>query len=229
VPTHLVIFDCDGVLVDSERLAVDIDVRALADLGWAISREEVIHRFLGKSEADALIEIEAHLGRPLPARWDEPWAQEYARAFAEELEPVAGVREAVLTLMAQGYAVCVGSSGGHAKIRRNLVKTGLRDFFAEDIFSAADVEHGKPAPDLFQHAAARMGFAPDACVVVEDSQYGITAAHAAGMRAVGYAGGITPREQLQAADALICDMADLGATLARLTGAAPTARTVITP
>jgi beta-phosphoglucomutase-like phosphatase (HAD superfamily) len=74
-----------------------------------------------------------------------------------------------------------------------------------------------------------MGFAPDACVVVEDSQYGIAAAHAAGMQAVGYAGGITRREQLQAADALISDMADLGATLARLTGAAPTARTVITP
>jgi HAD superfamily hydrolase (TIGR01509 family) len=222
VLSHLVIFDCDGVLVDSERLAVEIDVRSLADLGWVITRDEVVHRFLGKSEADALLEIAAHLGRPLPAGWEEQWADEYAHAFAEQLQPVPGVREALKTIVAQGYAVCVGSSGGHAKIRRNLVKTGLRDVFAENIFSAADVANGKPAPDLFELAAASMGFEPQACVVVEDSQYGVAAAHAAGMKVVGYAGGITPREHLEAADAVIVGMDSLGDTLARLTGGART-------
>jgi len=221
VPNHLVIFDCDGVLVDSERLAVDIDVRVLADLGWEITRDEVIHRFLGKSEADVLVEIQAHLGRPLPTGWDEQWTDEYTRTFAEELEPVPGVGDAVSSLAGQGYAVCVASSGGHAKIRRNLQKTGLCTFFGGDVFSAADVPRGKPAPDLFLHAAETMGFVPGACVVVEDSQYGVAAARAAGMKVVGYAGGVTPREHLEGADAVILDMAHLAATLTRLTGAAP--------
>ena len=126
MPAHLVIFDCDGVLVDSERLAVDIDVRALAALGWTITREEVIRRFLGRSEPDVMREIVDHLGRPLPPGWEEHWAAEYRRAFDEELEAVPGVHATVSSIVAQGYAVCVGSSGGHEKIRRNLSRTGLR-------------------------------------------------------------------------------------------------------
>jgi len=218
VPTHLVIFDCDGVLVDSERLAVAIDVRALAALGWTITRDEVIHRFLGRSEADVLREIADHLGRPLPPGWEEHWAPEYRRAFDEELEAVPGVHRAVSSVVAQGYAVCVGSSGGHEKIRRNLTRTGLRGLFAEDIFSASDVSRGKPAPDLFLHAARAMGFDRADCVVVEDSQYGVAAARAAGMRVVGFAGGVTPRTQLEAADAVIVDMAELIQAVDRLTG-----------
>jgi len=199
VPAHLVIFDCDGVLVDSERVAVDIDVRALAALGWTITREEVIRRFLGRSEPDVMREIVDHLGRPLPPGWEEHWAAEYRRAFDEELEAVPGVHATVSSIVAQGYAVCVGSSGGHEKIRRNLSRTGLRGFFAEDIFSASDVRRGKPAPDLFLHAVRTMGCDRADCVVVEDSQYGVAAARAAGMRVIGFAGGVTPRTQLAVA------------------------------
>ena len=131
------------------------------------------------------------------------------------------MHDAVSSVVAQGYAVCVGSSGGHEKIRRNLSRTGLRGLFAEDIFSASDVSRGKPAPDLFLHAAAAMGFDRVDCVVVEDSQYGVAAARAAraaGMRVVGFAGGVTPRTQLEAADAVIVDVAELVRTVDRLTG-----------
>lgn len=216
VARRLVIFDCDGVLVDSERLAVDIDVRLLTELGWPITRDEVIHRFLGKSEADVLLEVEQHLGHPMPPGWDAGWATEYRRVFAAELEPVPGVAAAVESLRTAGYAVCVGSSGGHAKIRRSLDQTGLRAFFGEQIFSAEDVARGKPAPDLFLHAARSLGARPEETVVVEDSQYGVEAAHAAGMAVIGYAGGITPRQQLAAADRVVDDMAALPDAVAGL-------------
>lgn len=111
---------------------------------------------------------------------------------------------------------------GHAKIRRNLTRTGLLDPFGDNIFSAVDVPRGKPAPDLFLHAARSMGFDLAACVVVEDSQYGVTAARSAGMRVVGYSGGVTPEEQLAGADVVIDDMADLASVLDALAGSAST-------
>jgi HAD superfamily hydrolase (TIGR01509 family) len=215
----LVIFDCDGVLVDSERLGVEIDVRAITTLGWPITRDEVISRFVGRSEADATAEIEAYLGRPVPEDWGEQWAAEYRRAFGESLDAVPGVDAAVAAVREAGHAVCVASSGGHRKIRRNLGLTGLAHHFGEHIFSAADVPHGKPAPDLFLYAAATMGFAPAECAVVEDSGHGVAAARAAGMRVVGFAGGVTPRPHLADADAIIDHMALLPATIAVLRSA----------
>jgi len=122
---RLVIFDCDGVLVDSERLAVDVDVAAITAAGWAITREEVIERFVGKSEADAIAEIERVLGRALPPGWDEAWAHDYQRVFDELLEPVPGVSDAVRELQRLGYRMCVASSGSSAKIERSLRRTGL--------------------------------------------------------------------------------------------------------
>lgn len=210
----LVIFDCDGVLVDSERLAVDMDVRALAELGWEISREEVIDQLMGRSAVDNEVLIAEQIGRPIPATWSEKWAVEFQQVYAEKLEPVPGAAEAIKTLQAQRYAVCVASSGVPDAIRRNLDKTGLRDLFGEQIFSAADVRRGKPAPDLFLHAATSMGFGPSRCVVVEDSQYGVAAARAGGMAVIGYAGGITPEHHLTKADHVITDMADLAALVA---------------
>lgn len=214
--SRLVIFDCDGVLVDSERLGVEIDVRAITRLGWPVTRDEVISRFLGRSEADAIAEIEAYLGQPVPEDFSQQWAAEYRQAFSESLEAVPGVGAAITAVREAGLAVCVASSGGHRKIRRNLGLTGLAHHFGEHIFSAADVPHGKPAPDLFLHAASSMGFVPDRCVVVEDSRHGVAAAKAAGMRVVGFAGGITPRLQLADADAIIEDMALLPQTIAGL-------------
>jgi HAD superfamily hydrolase (TIGR01509 family) len=211
--TGLVVFDCDGVLVDSERLAVEIDAQMITEAGWPLTREDVIHRFVGRSEADQLAEIEAHLGHPLPTDWSERWDVAYRDRFAADLEAVPGVRAAVESLIADGFAVCVASSGSHEKIRRNLDLTGLRDLFGEDIFSAQDVVDGKPAPDLFLLAARTMGHEPRRTVVVEDSQYGVTAALAAGMAVVGYAGGVTPQGQLAAADLVIDDMAHLAAAV----------------
>jgi len=214
----LVIFDCDGVLVDSERLAVAIDVKAIGALGWPISEAEVIDRHLGRSNADVLADIEAHLGRPVPADWDEAWNAEYRQVFDERLEPVPGIAEAIKTIAAEGFQTCVASSASHAKMRRNLGRTGLWEFFDGRIFSVSEVERGKPAPDLFLYAAQRVGVAAARCVVVEDSQYGVAGAKAAGMKAIGFAGGITPAAQLARADVVLTDMADLPDAVNRLSG-----------
>jgi HAD superfamily hydrolase (TIGR01509 family) len=195
-PFDLVIFDCDGVLVDSERLSIALDAVFLEQLGWPLSESAIVERFVGRTEAAMRAEIEAHLGRDIGPEWDA-FADEYVRLFDEELEAVVGVADAVDTIQAAGYATCVASSGGHAKIRRNLALTGLADRFGDRIFSGEDVEHGKPAPDLFLHAAAAMGVDPARCAVVEDSRHGVAAARAAGMWAFAYAGGVTPAAALE--------------------------------
>jgi HAD superfamily hydrolase (TIGR01509 family) len=192
---ELVIFDCDGVLVDSERLSIALDVEFLAGLGWPITEAEVIERWVGKTDVAMRREIEDHLGRDIGPEWDA-FAERYLAAFAADLVAVEGVADAVDAIQAAGYATCVASSGSHEKIRRNLALTGLRDRFGERIFSGEDVEHGKPAPDLFLHAAQAMGVAPPRTAVVEDSRHGVAAARAAGMHAFAYAGGVTPASAL---------------------------------
>ena len=114
VPISLVIFDCDGVLVDTERIAVRIDVAVLAELGWPMTEAQVVERFMGKSDEEMTRQIEAHLGRSLPASWEEPYRHLYRKAFAAELEPVPGILEA---LDAIAIPTCVASSGTHEKIR----------------------------------------------------------------------------------------------------------------
>ncbi len=206
-PLSLVIFDCDGVLVDTERIAVRIDVAVLAQLGWPMSEAEVVERFMGRSDEEMTVEIEKHLGRKLPATWEEPFRHLYRQAFAAELEPVPGVLEA---LDAIAVPTCVASSGTHEKMRFTLGLTGLYERFAGRIFSASEVARGKPAPDLFLHAARRMGVAPARCAVVEDSRYGVEAARAAGMRAFGYAGGLAPKGSLAGPHTIVFDdMRDL--------------------
>jgi HAD superfamily hydrolase (TIGR01509 family) len=211
-PISLVIFDCDGVLVDTERIAVRIDVAVLAELGWKMSEAEVIERFMGKSDDAMTREIEAHTGRKLPESWEAPFRHLYREAFAAELQPVPGILEA---LDAITLPTCVASSGTHEKIRYTLGLTGLYDRFAGRIFSVDDVRRGKPAPDLFLHAAGRMGAVPERCAVVEDSPYGVQAARAAGMRAFGYAGGLIPRHALEGPNTVLFDdMRDLPRLLA---------------
>ncbi len=190
-PFELVIFDCDGVLVDSERLSIQLDVELLAELGWPLSESEIVARFVGRTEAAMRAEIEEHLGRDVGTEW-AAFSERYVAAFANGLEPVEGVSAAVDAIQASGVATCVASSGDHRKIRRNLAKTGLLERFDGRIFSGDDVEHGKPAPDLFLHAATVMGVDPARCAVVEDSRHGVVAARAAGMTAFGFAGGVTP-------------------------------------
>jgi HAD superfamily hydrolase (TIGR01509 family) len=191
----LVIFDCDGVLVDSEVLSIRLDIELLTQLGWPLSRDEIIDRWVGRTEAAMRSEIEAHLGRSVGEEW-ATFSERYVRAFAEELQPVAGVAETVDRIQAAGYATCVASSGDRPKIRRNLARTGLLERFGDRLFSAEDVEHGKPAPDLFLHAASAMRIPPGRTAVVEDSRHGVAAARGAGMWAFAYAGGVTPAAAL---------------------------------
>ncbi|WP_217183657.1 HAD family phosphatase [Streptomyces sp. AC495_CC817] len=214
----LVIFDCDGVLVDSERLSIHVDRRVLADLGWQLSVEQIVDRFVGRSAAHFRSEVEAHLGRTLPDDWEAPYQGWYVEAFERDLVAVPGVSAAIDAI---DGPICVGSSGSHAKIRRNLGLTGLLPHFEGRIFSADDVEHGKPAPDLFLHAAARMGVEPSRCVVVEDSRPGVEAARAAGMRVIGYGSGMTSPHRLEQAGAtVVLDMAELPGVLRRLSSPA---------
>jgi HAD superfamily hydrolase (TIGR01509 family) len=215
-PAELVIFDCDGVLIDSERLAVKVDVRMLRELGWPLSEAEVIERFVGRSDRDTQAAIEAHLRRRLPPDWGDQVEELYRRAFAEGLAPVAGVPEALDLITLQS---CVASSGTHEHLRYALGLTGLYERFAGRIFSVEDVARGKPAPDLFLHAAARMSAKPSRCVVVEDSRPGVEAGRAAGMRILAFAGGLSPRELLDGADTIVFeDMRDLPTLLERCNG-----------
>jgi HAD superfamily hydrolase (TIGR01509 family) len=192
-PFQLVIFDCDGVLVDSERLAVRVEVAVLAELGWPLSRAEVIERFMGRSQAVMVQAILDRLGGRLPDGWQDRLDRRYRAAFEAELAPVDGMVEALDRIVTP---TCVASGGSHEWLRHTLGLTGLYDRFQGRIFSASEVAQGKPAPDLFLHAAARLGAEPATCAVVEDSRYGVEAARAAGMRAFGYTGGLTPPERL---------------------------------
>jgi HAD superfamily hydrolase (TIGR01509 family) len=192
-PLQLVIFDCDGVLVDSERLAVRVEAAVLAELGWPLSQAEVIERFMGRSQAFMVQAILERLGDRLPDGWQQRLDRGYRAAFDAELTPVDGVVEALDRI---ATPTCVASGGSHETLRHTLGLTGLYERFQGRIFSASEVAEGKPAPDLFLHAAARMGAEPAACAVVEDSRYGVQAARAAGMLAFGYTGGLTPPERL---------------------------------
>jgi HAD superfamily hydrolase (TIGR01509 family) len=207
----LVILDCDGVLVDSEPIAVRLDVVVLGKLGWHLTEAEVVERFVGRSREYMVGEIEAAIGRPLPAGWEDELRALYREAFEAELAPVDGVVEALDRIAAP---TCVASSSSHERLRLTLGLTGLLGRFEGRIFSAADVANGKPAPDLFLHAADAMGADPRRCVVVEDSWYGVEAARAAGMTAFGYAGGLTPRERLEGPSTTVFDdMRELPALL----------------
>jgi HAD superfamily hydrolase (TIGR01509 family) len=210
---ELVIFDCDGVLIDSERLSVKVDVVVLRELGWPLSEAEVIERFVGRSDRDTQAAIEAHLGRKLPAGWEEQFKPLYDEAFEAELAPVEGVLEALDRIT---VPTCVASSGTHAYLRQMLGLTGLYDRFAGRIFSAEDVAVGKPAPDLFLYAAEQMAVEPSRCVVIEDSRWGVEAARAAGMLTLAFAGGLTPAELLEGPKTIVFeDMRELPGLLDR--------------
>jgi beta-phosphoglucomutase-like phosphatase (HAD superfamily) len=201
----LIIFDCDGILVDSEPLAVRVNAAMLPELGWHADDTEIIDRFLGRSMASNRATIEAHIGRPLPEGWHERLIANIFALHKAELTAVAGIADALDVIAGWDVEVCVASSGDPVTIRHSLDKVGLRGHFGERIFSAVEVAHGKPAPDLFLHAAASLGVAQDRCVVIEDSQYGVQAARAAGMYAYGYAGGLTPAAWLEGPGTTVFD------------------------
>jgi HAD superfamily hydrolase (TIGR01509 family) len=206
----LVVLDCDGVLVDTERLTVGVEARLLTELGWPHTEAEVVARWMGRSSAAQLAEVTERLGAPASALFDERVTAEVHEAFDRELTAVEGVPELLDHLEREGVPTCVASSGTHDRIRRTLGLTGLLPRLEGRIHSATDVAHGKPAPDLFLHAAAAMDTDPGDCAVVEDSVPGVRAGVAAGMTVFGYAGGLTPAEELRAAGAQPFDrMTDL--------------------
>jgi len=184
----LVIFDCDGVLVDSERLANQIMVAHIKRAsGWAITEDESRATFIGKRMSDVIEIVEAKSHRKLPADWLERFEAERDVVFATRLKAVAGVEDVLRRFMQENIPFCVASSGSIAKMHHSLGVTGLLPLLKDNLFTTNDVARGKPFPDIFLHAAARMGHAPDTCVVIEDTPTGAKAARAAGMRCFGYA------------------------------------------
>ncbi|AHY55512.1 HAD family hydrolase [Bradyrhizobium japonicum] len=186
MPIDLIIFDCDGVLVDSEVISCRAHADVLTRHGYPITSEQVFARFLGRSTRQANLEIETELGRKLPEAYHSDLQDELFRSFEADLEAIRGIHD-VLDVVAQ--RVCVASSGSHERMQVSLGSTGLYERLTPNIFSASQVKNGKPAPDLFLFAAKEMGVAPERCVVIEDSLAGIAGARAAGMTVFGFCGG----------------------------------------
>lgn len=206
------IFDCDGVLVDSDRISLRIQAERISALGLKITYEDCVDEFLGLGMEATLQILAERLGRPVPPGWKEELDAAVRAGFLRELRPVPGIIDALERIE---LPTCVASSGSHEKMQFTLGLTGLQDRFAGRIFSADEVRQGKPAPDLFLRAASRMSTPPEQCIVVEDSPFGVAAAKAAGMRALGFAAA-TPSAHLNRADAVFTSMAELPGQIANV-------------
>ncbi|HEV2676479.1 MAG TPA: HAD family hydrolase [Aliidongia sp.] len=184
--TTLIIFDCDGVLVDSEPLACKVEVALLHALEHPISAEEFAHRAVGRSRKDNHAMLEGLWDRRLPEDYTEQVQSRLFEAFRTELQPLAGMPDLVARVAVDR---CVASSSPPDRLALALALGGYAPLFGAGVFSSLEVARGKPAPDLFLHAAARRSAAPEQCLVIEDSVPGIEAAKAAGMIAIGFCGG----------------------------------------
>lgn len=212
---ELIIFDNDGVLVDSETLSNTILAAYLTELGHPTSYEESLRDYMGAAVHRVHDLVKERSGQLLPTDFDDTLHARVFAAFERELKPVDGVSEVLEKLAAGGVAYCVASSGSHERIRVGHRKTGLSRWFEDSvIFSAQDVGRGKPAPDLFLHAAERMGVAPERCAVVEDSPLGVRAARSAGMDVYAFTA-MTPADKLSGANGYFSRMAELPGLLHR--------------
>ncbi|HEX2216467.1 MAG TPA: HAD family hydrolase [Xanthobacteraceae bacterium] len=214
----LIIFDCDGVLIDSETIACRADAACLAEIGIGTSANEIMERYVGLSVPAMLADLEARHGR-LPADFADTLRRRTVAAFETELRAMVGVEE---LLGAMAASICIASSSAPERLRHSLELVGLWGYFQPHVFSAMQVARGKPAPDLFLFAAHAMGADPAACLVIEDSIAGIQAAVAAGMTAIGFTGGSHCRadhaERLRAAGA-VATAATMPALKALIAGA----------
>jgi HAD superfamily hydrolase (TIGR01509 family) len=223
----LIIFDCDGVLVDSEVIAHALLAQMMTDLGCPMTTAQAIQKFAGRSLVDNLSLIEASLGRSIPDDLGQRYGRLLLERFRRDLKPIAGVKAAIAALP---YPRCVASSSSLERIRISLEATGLAPLFGANIFSATQVAHGKPAPDLYLFAATRMGVSPEHCVVIEDTALGVTAGRAAGMKVIGFTGAAhathSAAQDLAAAGAhsVISAMIDLPATVEHLMSRTETPR-----
>ncbi|WP_225835131.1 HAD family phosphatase [Streptomyces sp. NK08204] len=205
----LILFDNDGVLVDSEPISNRILAAYLTELGHPTSYEDSIRDYMGSAMHRIHELVEERTGQRLPDEFDDVFHARVFAAFERELQAVAGVDGVLEKLAASGVPYCVASSGSHERIRVGHRTTGLDRWFEEGrIFSSQDVGRGKPAPDLFLYAAERMGVPPRRCLVIEDSPLGVQAAAAAGMDVYGFTA-MTPAERLAGADQLFTTMGEL--------------------
>ena len=182
----LIIFDCDGVLVDSEIVSFEAEAEVFGEIGIPLTAQDLLGRFLGMSSASMFAVIEHERGITLPPDFAERAARRTLEAFDRRLKPIPGIAQLLAGLPDRK---CVASSSEPARIRHSLTLAGILHHFEPHIFSATQVKHGKPAPDLFLFAAESMGASPKRCLVIEDSVAGITAARAAGMTVLGFTGG----------------------------------------
>lgn len=204
--SHLIIFDCDGVLVDSERLAHQVLIDSVAPLGLHFSMKEAMALFRGRKMSECVDEVESRIGYTLPEAFIDEFRARQTAAFKAELKPVAGIVEALDSIDA---TICVASSGPPEKIRLSLTLTGLLERFDGAIFSAYEVGSWKPDPGLFLHAASAYGIPPGRCIVIEDSILGVRAGVAAGMSVLGYAADADAEELAAGGARIFFSMLDL--------------------
>jgi beta-phosphoglucomutase-like phosphatase (HAD superfamily) len=214
-PFDLVIFDCDGVLVDSERLINRTESRHLSRLGLDLSPDEARATFKGRTVAEIASIVESRLDAKLPADWLYDWGMHIALGFVRNLRSVAGVQPVLDGLTSRRVATCVASQSPRARVDLALSVTDLAHYFDDRVYTASMVPRGKPLPDLFLYSAARMGAEPSRCAVIEDSKSGVQAAIAAGMAVFGYADDEDPAELRGAGATPFAAMEDLPALLAR--------------
>jgi HAD superfamily hydrolase (TIGR01509 family) len=210
----LVIFDCDGVLVDTETISSREMAVSIRRAGLQMDYEEVKATFKGESLANVAAAVEQRLGRALAAGWLDEFQARRAEAFRAGLRPVAGAQAVVEAVIEAGLDACVASQASLAKMHLTLGLTRLRSLFDDErLFSSDMVPRGKPAPDLFLHAAASLGHQPESCVVIEDGVAGVRAARAAGMRVIGYAADSDPAALLNAGAEIVHDMGEVPSLL----------------
>jgi HAD superfamily hydrolase (TIGR01509 family) len=218
----LLIFDCDGVLVDSELLANEALAELMSALGRPMTTQQALQIFSGLRLRDVQKSAEALLSFPIPTDLGAAARQRLFERFQRELQPVKGVREALDMLP---YPRCVASSSARERLDLSLEVTGLKGLFGDNVFSADQVEHGKPAPDLYLFAARALGAIPANCIVIEDSTLGIQAAVSAGMKTIGFAGASHPtvelaqRLRMAGAGVVVAAMSDLPGVIERLIAA----------
>ena len=217
----MIIFDCNGVLVDSEPIATAVVAQEFHRAGFGVSPEVIARYFAGRRPADMFAAVEAATGRKLPPDFAATVTAATLHRFRQELKATPHVEHALTWLRGPK---CVASSSTLDRVRASLETTGLTRFFERNLFSATDVPGGKPAPDLFLHAARLTGVAPKDCVVVEDSPAGVSAATAAGMMPIGFVGGshagrdLGPQLTAAGARAVIADMRALKGVVCNLRG-----------
>lgn len=211
----MVIFDCDGVLVDSEPIVNRVERDLLAQWGWRLDEREVRRLFKGRVFGELARLIEHNVERPLPADWIYVLAMQTARAFRAHLREVPGVRAVIEQCLARRVPVCVASQSSLPRVLLSLELCDLDRYFGPHVFTASMVPRPKPSPDLFLHAARTLGVAPERCTVIEDSPSGVAAAVTAGMRVFGYAADEDAAGLRAAGAATFTRMSELPALLAR--------------